>query len=311
LALSGGVGGAKLALGLANILPPQGLTVACNTADDFDHLGLKICPDLDTLMYTLSGQNNQQQGWGLKNETWHVMERLKELGGESWFNLGDKDIGTHLMRTQLLTQGRSLSEVTQALCHALGVKQRLLPMSDDSVSTLVKTDNGDLSFQHYFVREQCQPVVTGFEFLGISKARPQPEILAILNDTALDAVIICPSNPFVSIDPILNLPGLRSALSACSAPVIAVSPIVGGEAIKGPTTKMMKELDITCSCLTVAERYSDFLDGYVLDDVDKEFLPSVEKLGLSVIATNTVMKDLADKTHLAQQCMKLTDEFSS
>lgn len=305
LALSGGVGGAKLALGLARSLPPESLTVVCNTGDDFDHLGLRICPDLDTVMYTLAGLNNQQQGWGLEGESWQVMERLKQLGGEAWFNLGDKDIATHLMRTSLLGQGLSLTAVTQRLCDAMGVSQRILPMSDDRVATQVTTADDTLNFQHYFVREQCRPAVRGFEFHGIADARPNPEFLALLTDPMLEAVILCPSNPFVSIDPILNLPGVRDALRQCPAPVIAVSPIVGGQAIKGPTAKMMVELGISCTAVSIAEYYSDFLDGFVLDAVDGDHLSEVKKFIPDVVVTNTVMTTLEDRILLAAICLDL------
>lgn len=309
LALSGGVGGAKLALGLAKILPPGRLAVVCNTGDDFVHLGLKICPDLDTVMYTLADQSNREQGWGLEDESWQVMNRLGQLGGESWFNLGDKDLATHLLRTHLLNEGMSLSRVTETLCQAMKVGHQILPMSDDSVSTSVHTNHGTMSFQHYFVREQCKPAVRGFEFRGITDALPQEAFMAMLKEDSLSAVILCPSNPFVSIDPILHLRGIREALLDCSAPVIAVSPIVGGQAIKGPTAKMMSELKITCDCVSVARHYADFLDAYILDRVDEAHLDEVKKLGIYAVSTNTVMNDLADKTALAEYCLKLADRL--
>ena len=311
LALSGGVGGAKLALGLSRVLSPDQLTVVCNTGDDFDHLGLRICPDLDTVTYTLSGQSNQQQGWGLADESWQVMARLRELEGEDWFNLGDKDLATHLLRTGRLARGDTLTAVTAQLAAALGIRQRILPMTDDPVATRVHTTEGTLAFQHYFVREQCRPAVTGFEFAGIERARPQRDFMALLADEDLSAVILCPSNPFVSIDPILNVPGVRSALSACPAPVIAVSPIVGGQAIKGPSAKMMAELGIDCSCYEVAARYGDFLDGYIIDTVDSHLEAAIAATGPTCAVTRTVMASLADKTGLAEHCLAMAAALRS
>lgn len=299
LALSGGVGGAKLALGLARQLPPQRLAIACNTGDDFDHLGLRICPDLDTVMYTLAGLSNPEQGWGLAGESWRVMDGLGELGGETWFRLGDRDIATHLARSQWLREGQTLSAATARLCRALGVAHPLWPMSDDPVATLVRTADGELAFQHYFVREQCRPAVTGFRFHGIEAARPQPELLALLRSDALGAVVICPSNPFVSVDPILAVPGLRQCLRETAAPVVAVSPLVGGAAIKGPTAKMMDELALPRTALAVAEHYADVLDGFIIDRLDSDWAAPIEALGVAVQVTDTVMKTLDDRIKLA------------
>jgi len=304
LALSGGVGGAKLALGLSKLLSPDQLTIACNTGDDFDHLGLRICPDLDTVMYTLSGRNNTELGWGLAGESWRVLETLGQLGGETWFRLGDMDIATHLARSEWLRQGETLSTATRRLCAALGVAHPLLPMSDDPVSTLVHTDQGVLSFQHYFVREQCRPAVRGFEFRGIDNARPQPELMALLDSADLAAVLICPSNPFVSVDPILKVPGVRAALRATRAPVIAVSPIVGGIAIKGPTAKMMAELDMPSSALAVAGHYGDLLDGFIIDETDAAQARDITGSGVAVRVAQTVMKTLDDRIMLAAEALR-------
>ncbi len=309
LALSGGVGGAKLAVGLAHILTPEQLTIVCNTGDDFDHYGLRICPDLDSVMYALAGRNNEQQGWGLTDESWRVLDQLGAVGGETWFRLGDLDIATHLLRSELLRRGESLSEATRKLCEGFGIKHRLVPMSDDAVSTIVETvsednKNSDLSFQHYFVREQCKPVVRGFYFEGIERATPHPELLQPLINNSIDAVIICPSNPFVSVDPILQLPGVRAALRNTSAPVIAVSPIVGGNAVKGPAAKMLRELNYASSAFSVAEYYRDILDGFVIDHADADHIEAISELGIAVHATASIMKTLDDRAQLAQTVLQ-------
>ena len=310
LALSGGVGGAKLALGLSKQLTPDELTIVCNTGDDFDHYGLRVCPDLDTVMYTLAGRNNSQQGWGLADESWRVMNALQELGGETWFRLGDLDIATHLQRGELLRRGMSLSAATRMLCARLGVNYRVLPMSDDPVATVVSTARGELSFQQYFVREQCGPQVSGFAFRGIESAKPQSEFLELLRGETLDAVIICPSNPFVSIDPILQLPGARAALIGCSAPVIAVSPIVGGQAIKGPAAKMLRELKLQSSAFAVAQHYSDILDGFVVDCVDEDQSDAIAALDMAVHVAPSIMATLADRIRLAAEVLRFAESLS-
>jgi LPPG:FO 2-phospho-L-lactate transferase len=304
LALSGGVGGAKLALGLSKQLTPDELTIVCNTGDDFDHYGLHICPDLDTVMYTLAGRNNREQGWGLADESWRVMDALTQLGGETWFRLGDLDIATHLQRSKLLRRGLSLSAVTQSLCQQLGVNYRVLPMSDDAIATMVSTAQGELSFQHYFVREQCRPEVRGFEFRGIDIAHPQRAFLELLHGDELDAVIICPSNPFVSIDPILQLPGVRAALADCSAPVIAVSPIVGGKAIKGPAAKMLRELNLQSSAFAVAQYYSDIVDGFIIDEADADQAGAIAALDIAVHITPSIMTTLDDRIRLGAEVLR-------
>ena len=235
LALSGGIGGAKLALGLYRILLPGALTVVANTGDDFEHLGLSISPDIDTLLYTLAGVDNPELGWGRCDETWTFMKALGDLGGETWFNLGDGDLATHVERTRRLAAGESLSGITDDFCRRLGISARLLPMSEDRVRTRLRTAEGWLDFQDYFVRRHCAPVVREIAFAGADEARPQSSFLAALTDDTLRAVVICPSNPFISIDPILSLPGVRQALRACPASVMAVSPIIGGQAVNGPT----------------------------------------------------------------------------
>lgn len=253
------------------MVPPELLTIVANTADDFEHLGLPISPDVDTLMYTLAGRNNPEQGWGLSGESWQAMSMLSDYGAEDWFQLGDKDIATHLVRVQLLRSGQSLSGATAYLCRQLGIKATVLPMSDDPVRTMVKTGEGsELAFQHYFVRERCEPTVTGFRFDGVEKARPQQQFLDTVKSGDLKAIILCPSNPFVSIRPMLEIAGVREAIAMAGVPVIAVSPFVSGLAIKGPAAKMMNELKMPASAVLVAEYYGDLLDGFVIDESDAD-----------------------------------------
>lgn len=309
LALSGGVGGAKLALGLSKIMPADQLTIVANTADDFEHLGLSISPDLDTVMYTLAGLNNKEQGWGLANESWNAMDALKVLGGDSWFNLGDRDLATHLERTLRLARGESLTEVTDYLCHQLGVKHRVLPMSNDPVRTQIKTQTTTLAFQEYFVREQCRPSITGFYFKGIEQAQAQQEFIDLLNSDKLKAIVVCPSNPFVSVEPILSLPEVREAMKQSAAPVIAVSPIVAGFSIKGPAAKMMQELDMPATATAVAQYYGDLLDGFVLDESDRELIESIASSECKVCCTATIMNSLDDRIELAEKVVSFAEQL--
>ena len=303
LALSGGVGGAKLALGLAQQLTPDQLLVCANTGDDFTHLGLRICPDLDTVMYTLAGISNQQLGWGLADESWQFMEQLSALGVADWFRLGDRDVATHVVRSHWLAEGVSLTGVTRKLYQRLGVGHNVVPMTDQNVATQVDTDEGMLSFQEYFVARRCEPVLRSLAFAGIEHAQLQPEVQAFVLDPGLGAVLICPSNPLVSVAPILSVPGMREALAECAAPVIAVSPIVGGQALKGPAAKMMQELDMPVSAAAVAAYYGDVLDGFVIDQQDQDQASCVESLGLRVLVTDTVMRNQADKERLARETL--------
>jgi LPPG:FO 2-phospho-L-lactate transferase len=309
LALSGGVGGAKLALGLADELTPGQLHVLVNTGDDFEHLGLHISPDIDTLLYTLAGLANEKLGWGLAGETFNAMEALQRLGGETWFRLGDKDMATHLWRTRQLQQGKSLGEVTAGLAQRLGVHTHVHPMTEEPVRTTVHCAGENLKFQHYFVREQCEPAVTGFSFEGISAARPNRDTMRLLHDNAFSSVVICPSNPFVSVDPILQVPGLWLALRDIPAPVVLVSPIVAGLAIKGPAAKMMAELGVPVTALGVAQhyctRYPGLLDYFVIDDSDVTLVDEIGKLGVGVAVTSTVMKSREDKQRLARFTLQL------
>ena len=296
LALSGGIGGAKLALGLYRVLPPGELTVVANTGDDFEHLGLSISPDIDTLLYTLAGIDNPELGWGRRNETWTFMAALEALGGETWFKLGDGDLATHVERTRRLAAGESLSQITEDFRRRLGISARLLPMSDDRVRTRLRTDEGWLDFQDYFVRLRASPVVREIAYAGASEARANPDFLAALADD-LELVVICPSNPFLSIDPVLSLPGVRDALRACRAPVVAVSPIIGGKAVKGPTAKIMAELGLPVGAAAVARHYEDILDVFIAEEADAS---EVEDLGIPVRLARTLMSTIEDREALAR-----------
>ena len=307
LALSGGVGGAKLALGLAQILTPEQLTIVANTGDDFEHFGLHISPDLDTLMYTLAGLSNTETGWGRANETWTFMSAIEKLGGETWFNLGDGDLATHITRRERLAAGHTLTEVTAYLCSQLGVMIPILPMSDEPVRTMVNTVQGDqLPFQEYFVKRRCEPEVNGFYFQGIEDAEINPAVRIALNDPELQTVIICPSNPFISIDPILALPGLRQLLRETTAVVIAISPIIAGQAVKGPTTKMMQELDMTVTSVAIADYYDDMLQGFVIDIQDGEYAKDISQ---TLCITDTLMNSLLDKQRLAEDVLQFAEKL--
>ena len=303
LAITGGVGGAKLALGLSKILNPDELLFLVNTGDDFQHLGLEISPDLDSLLYALSGKNNPELGWGRANETWACISELEELGADSWFRLGDRDLALHLVRTQMLNQGATLQNVADRLSESLGIDHRIAPMSNDKISTTVNTPNGKLAFQEYFVREQCEPAVIDFDFEGIEKSTPNPVVMSWLDEC--DGIIICPSNPYVSVDTILSVPKYRDAFQ--SKPVIAVSPIVGGLAIKGPAAKMMKELGVPPTPIAVAKHYGSLLSGFVLDQTDHE---QAKDIPIPSIVTQTIMLTLQDRIGLAEQCVRFLEELT-
>ena len=305
LALTGGIGGAKLALGLAKALDPDQVSFVVNTGDDFEHLGFHVSPDVDTLVYTLAGEANADTGWGRRDESWHFMRAAEQLGLPTWFRLGDRDLALHVHRRQRLAEGATLTEVTREICQLLGVAQSILPMSNDPVRTRVLTPEGPLAFQHYFVRDRCRPTVTGFEFGGIEDATINPELEALpgASGGGLGAIVICPSNPFVSVDPILDLPGMRDLLKSTGVPIIAVSPIVGGRAIKGPTAKMMRELDIPASATAVARHYRGLITGFVLDECDAASEPEVADLGLATAVTQTVMSSLEDRIALARDVL--------
>jgi LPPG:FO 2-phospho-L-lactate transferase len=308
IALSGGVGGAKLALGFSRVLPPGALTIIANTGDDFEHLGLSISPDLDTLLYTLAGIDNPATGWGRRDETWNFMAALEALDHETWFRLGDKDLEIHIERTRRLRAGETLSAITADLCRRHGVTLRLLPMSDDKLRTRVKTEEGWLDFQDYFVRRQCQPVISAVAFDGGDTAQPHPEFLAALADPALRAIVICPSNPFISIEPILALRGVRQKLRAARAPIIAVAPIIGGNAVKGPTAKMMRELGSAVSAAAVARRYGDLLDAYIVDHVDAA---SCAGLDPRIVPAKALMETLGEREALARLVLDTADKIKT
>ncbi len=308
VALAGGVGGAKLVDGLAALLPPTDFCVIVNTGDDFDHWGLRICPDLDTVCYTLAGLANPKTGWGLRDETWTTFEAVKSLGGPDWFRLGDKDLATHLVRTQQLGQGHALSAITREFCLGWGMVHPVLPMSDEPVRTIVHTaDQGSMGFQHYFVKYGFQPVVKAFEFRGADQAKPAPGVLDAID--LADLVIFSPSNPWVSIDPILSVRGYRQALE--NKVVIAVSPIVGGYALKGPAAKMFNELGIRPSASAVASHYGRLLTGFIFDQQDQEELEKIERWRIIPLLTNIIMKDAQDRIRLAQEVLEFGETVLS
>lgn len=306
VAISGGIGGAKLALGLYKILPADSLTVICNTGDDFEHLGLSISPDLDTVMYTLAGIANPETGWGRAGESWTFMAALESLGGETWFQLGDGDLATHIERTHRCRAGEGLTSISRDFCKRLGVRADLVPMCDQPVRTMVMTEeDGVLPFQRYFVERRSAPRVKGFNFEGVSVASLPLGLSSTLKRSDLHAVVICPSNPFISIDPILAVPGMREALQQSSAPVVAISPIIGGQAVKGPTAKMMAELDIPTTSKAVADHYQGLLDGLVIDEAD-----AIDAAGIDLpcLITPTLMQSEDDKRSLASKVLDFADQ---
>ena len=304
VALSGGVGGAKLVDGLSHVLPPDALTVIVNTGDDFEHLGLAISPDIDSVVYALAGLSDPVRGWGRRDETWNFMAALGQLGGPDWFRIGDADLAMHVERSARLSRGESLSAVTARICAALGVGAQVLPMSDDRVRTRLRTDEGWLEFQEYFVGRQCRPRVSEIAYEGASSARAQPDALDALREPGLRAVVICPSNPFLSVDPILAIPELRTALQNAGAPVVAVTPIVGGQAIKGPAAKMMRELGIEVAGASVAARYAGLVDVFVADSSDPQPAPIA---GMRIVRAQSVMRTEEDRRTLAESVLAFAD----
>ena len=303
VALAGGVGGAKLAHGLAQVLPPKDLTIIVNTGDDFEHYGLYICPDLDTVCYTLAGLANTATGWGRVNETWHVIENASKLGGPDWFRLGDQDLGTHLERTRRLNDGQTLTQITKGFCETWGIKHAVLPMSDQPVRTIVETDEGELAFQEYFVHRRCEPRVKGFRFEGVEQAEPAVGAREALQSA--DVVIICPSNPWVSIDPILKVISLTSSIIQRKEEktVVAVSPIIDGQTVKGPAAKMYRELGIEPSALAVANHYRGVATGFVLDKIDEQLEGAIMSLDMRTLVTNTLMNSLDKRSQLAKDML--------
>jgi LPPG:FO 2-phospho-L-lactate transferase len=298
VALCGGIGGAKLALGLYKTVAADRLVVAVNTGDDFEHLGLSISPDIDTVLYTLSGLADQERGWGRAQESWNFMAALRELGGQDWFQLGDRDLAMHIERTRFLGEGGALTAFVAHAARAFGIEATILPMTDDRVRTIVETNDGDLAFQRYFVERRCAPIVRGLRFEGAEQARPNAEMLDAISRPDLVAIVICPSNPYLSIDPMLALPGMRDALARAAAPVIAVSPIIGGHAVKGPTVKIMDELGIRPTTAAIARHYRGLIRALVIDESDRAEAAALE---LPVLVTRTLMQDLPDRLRLASE----------
>jgi LPPG:FO 2-phospho-L-lactate transferase len=306
--LSGGVGGAKFAYGLFHALPRGNLTVCVNTGDDFTAFGLAISPDLDTVCYTLAGLANPETGWGLEGESWTILESIRKLGGPAWFKLGDKDLATHLERTRLLAEGHTLSEITDRFCAYWGIQAKIFPMSDQTVRTMVDTrDGGVIPFQEYFVARNCEPVVKGIILEGISDARPASGLIESIRNA--DAVIIAPSNPLVSIEPILQVPGIRDEIQ--KKKVIAVSPIVGGKTIKGPLAKMYAELGKEASAATVAEGYHGLINGFVMDTLDENLVAMVNQWDIITMITDIVMKSVRDRVRLAEGILDFLDHMIS
>jgi len=306
VALCGGVGGAKLALGLERLIGAD-LTVIVNTGDDFEHLGLHVSPDIDTVIYTLGGLSDLERGWGRADESWNFMEALGALGGETWFRLGDRDLAMHVERSRALRGGMPLTEFTAATARRLGIAASILPMSDDRVETMVVTAEGTLPFQRYFVGLQCAPVVKRLEFRNAEQAAASSQVSAALRNPDLAAIIICPSNPYLSVDPILALSDIRKALDEAAAPIIAVSPLIGGQAVKGPTAKIMAELGVPADSASIARHYP-FIDGLIIDETDRA---EADNIDLPLLITSTFMRTLEDRDRLAADCLDFAGRLAA
>jgi LPPG:FO 2-phospho-L-lactate transferase len=304
--LAGGIGAAKFLLGLIGVAPPEQVTVIANTGDDIELFGLRISPDVDTLIYTLARVVDEAKGWGIAGDSFHCLSWLARYGEATWFNLGDRDLATHIYRTQWLRRGRSLSEITDHIRRSLGVRSRILPMTDSYIPTRIVTDEGEMHFQEYFVRRRCQPRVKAIEFKGIETSQPAPGVISAILQA--DLVIICPSNPLISIGPILAVPGLRDALKQTQAKIAAITPIIGGRALKGPAADMLRDLGYEASARAVALLYSDFLDLFVLDETDRALRPAIEELGMRAVVCNTIMDTIEDKRRLARQVLEAVYE---
>lgn len=311
LALSGGIGGAKLALGLSRVLDPDDLLIVANTGDDFEHLGFYICPDIDTLIYTLGGVSNTETGWGRAEETWSFMDALqKNVPQQAWFQLGDKDLETHRFRTQALAAGKTLTEVTSALARRFEVRPAVLPMTDHPVQTHMLVESGDqdswLPFQEYFVKLRCEPRICDIEYRDSEQASISSQLDAAVSEGNISAIVICPSNPYLSIDPIFSIPGMSELLRSSGAPIVAVSPIVGGRALKGPTAKIMNELGLASDVAAIAKHYQGLVDGLVLDHRDSAEADRIRDLGMAVTVTQTVMRSLRDREQLARDVLEFS-----
>lgn len=303
--LTGGVGGAKLVDGLARLLGPGRITAIVNTGDDFKHLGLRISPDIDTLLYTLSGQADPIQGWGRAEESWEFMAALEKLGGETWFRLGDGDLAIHVLRTQALARGERLSAITRLFAERWNIAVDVLPMSDDPVRTMIDTDEGLLAFQHYFVKRRCEPVVRAIHFRHAGSSSPAPGVIEALSDPDASAIFIAPSNPFLSIAPILAVPGIRDTLKCATVPVIAISPLIGGRAVKGPTAKIMAQIGLEVSTGAVAAHYEDFLDAILIDDGDPPLALPVRSPRADIL-----MNTAEDRVRVAAAMMSLAEQLA-
>ena len=309
LALRGGVGGAKLCRGLDQITDKDELVIIANTGDDFLYLGFYICPDIDTLIYTLAGENNIETGWGRMDETWKAHNIMGDLGADNWFKLGDKDLEMHVYRSKEIKNGTSLTEVTQKVSEIWNINSKILPMSNHSIKTIIKSDIGILSFQEYFVKKQCIPKIESITFKQ-KKAKASQTILDELNDNNLAAIIFAPSNPYLSIDPILSLSEIKNFLHTSSTPVIAVSPVIDGQAIKGPTTKIMTELGVEPSAVSIAKHYDGLIDGLILDVLDQNLVSQVEEIGIKTKVMDTIMQNDSDKAQLAQGVLDFAQEIA-
>ncbi len=308
-AMSGGVGGAKLALGLARVLRPGALAVIANTGDDFDHLGLRIWPDFDTLLYTLADIANPETGWGRAGETWTFMRTLSALGGEDWFQLGDADLAVHVIRTEMLRRGLSASDIALRLTQAFKVEHVIAPATESCVRTVLNTEDCEMPFQDYFVRERCAPIVRGVRYDGAERAQPSPVFRRALSGDCR-GFILCPSNPLLSLEPILSITGVRQALRDRQAPLVAVCPIIGGEAVKGPSVKILNELGEDATALGFAARYSDILDAILIDPADSDHGADIRKLGVSVVETPILMTTLDDKKRVANDVLRTLEALA-
>ncbi len=299
--MAGGVGGGKFARGLTAVLPPDQLAVVVNTADDFVHLGLHICPDIDSVLYAIADLNDLDRGWGLAGETWNFMDALRRLGAPDWFQLGDRDLAMHVLRTEALAVGQGLSAITAMLAARMGIKHMVAPMTDQAVRSVVDTDEGALAFQDYFVKRQCRPAFRGVTFQDAENAKASATLDEALKKATV--ILIAPSNPYVSVDPILSIPNVRDGIRRSQAPVVAVSPIVGGAAIKGPLAKMMRELGLEPSTLEIARHYGALVNGWIVDRSDRDGVPALEAMGCRVHVTDTVMRSVEDKARLAREAL--------
>ena len=309
IALSGGVGGAKLCLGLHQICEPEDLYFITNTGDDFLYLGFYISPDVDTLVYTLAGVNNTKTGWGRTDETWKTHNVLGELGADNWFKLGDKDLALHLYRSKALRNGEGLTSITQDIANRFHIKATVLPMSDHMIQTVIDTNKGLLSFQEYFVKQASKPKIKSISFKS-NNPEPTAEVTETLMDPDLKGIIICPSNPYLSIDPILSIEKIRRSIAESKKPRVAVSPLINGQSVKGPTTKIMDELGLKTNVLTIAQHYKDYVDGIVIDTSDQGYIGQIESMGIHVKLSNIMMNNDDDKKRVAEDVINFIDHIS-